>query len=269
MDRGGARVSHLVDQFRAAHLQPQLSDEALDADAELEVWKLRAQQDLLDVAHTSANRVHHGVLDLLKDAMVRQAESPLEQLTTAVKDAEDYQATKLGIVSDQCKIAESTMASACDSGLAKARARRRKIELSALKRWSTTKDFLDSVAAAVDNHSILQVGEAAQRCIEEGHRCLKLPCAIHDLQATSEPEIVSELTSGWDVYGTTIDGRLQFLSQSLQRMPETAETCAVAHGVLCLIDEALKLQITRLRAQTQRFRGAFIFADDHVPVSPH
>mmetsp|Transcript_40509 Transcript_40509/g.86954 ORF Transcript_40509/g.86954 Transcript_40509/m.86954 type:complete len:446 (+) Transcript_40509:2-1339(+) len=262
MARGGERTQKLVEQFQAEHLQSQLSDAAMDADAELEVWKLRTQQDLLDAARATADACHNGVLDKLKSSIAVQEESPLEQLTGAVKVTEDYQKAKLAIISEQCHFAESTMQQACNNGLSKARARRRKMELATSKRWADTKEYLNSVASAVDAHSILQAGEAAQRCVAESHSVLRLPSAIRELHSVEKPEVIKHLNTNWDCYETPMEDKLDFLSEVLKRMPDSPESCAVLHGVLSLIDEAMRLQIGRLQHQTERFRGTFVFSGE-------
>jgi len=260
-EQGEDRVQESLRRFQEAYCTTALSERALDADAELEVWKLSSQQELLDAMKTAADAHHRSLLQDVKKAIVTSNDTALDQLNGAVADAEEYQKTRTEIIKMQCKLAESTLAGVCDKGLSTLASRRRRIEHCALKRWADIKEHLEGATAASNASSLLQVGEATQRCVADCHQSLRMPSIGPELQGLEQPQVANALVSGWERLGATMDDRLDFVSQALGKLSDSPETCAVAHGVLCLIDEACKIQIERLKARVEQFQGSLIFSD--------
>mmetsp|Transcript_146559 Transcript_146559/g.365467 ORF Transcript_146559/g.365467 Transcript_146559/m.365467 type:complete len:575 (-) Transcript_146559:157-1881(-) len=260
LQRGEDHILDLLERFRESHLKMQLSDLALDADADLEAWKLTAQQELLDAMKTSADANHRALLQEVKRAIVTCNDNALEQLNSAVADAEVYQKTRTEVISVSCNLAQDTLAGVCDKGVSVMQSRRRRIEHCALKRWADIKDHVDGAAAASNASTLLQVGEVTQRCVEDCHQSLKMPSAIQELQGLEQSGVADTLVSAWERLGASIENRLDFVMEIVDQLPETPETCAVAHGVLCLIDEACKSQIERLKVRVEQFQGSLIFS---------
>lgn len=251
IQRGEDRIAVLVQEFQHKHLQSTPSARAMNADLELEEWKVRAHQELLEGVRSGAELKHRDLMRFLQDTLAASEASSLEQLSAAVSAAEAFKRTRTDSISQHCRFAESSVVQFSEQNLEQVRSRRRRVELCAWKRWGDIKEHLDRLTEAADASGLLAIGEAAQRCVEECHEVIQMPSSVGDLRESERPELAEALLAGWDRDAIPSGERLDFICQTLERLPDTSGTCAVTRGVLCTLDDELKHQIQKLKGRLQ------------------
>jgi len=76
-----------------------------------------------------------------------------------------------------------------------------------------------------------------------------LPSSLRELGPLRPPDIVATLALSWDAQSIPVAERLDFIAAGLEALPETPETCAVARGMLCLLDNEFSKRIRKLRSK--------------------
>lgn len=257
LQRGEERIEALAREFQQKHLQQASSQKGLHADLDLEEWKVRTHQELLEGVRSAAEVRHREILRFLKDALVTNETKSMEQISVATGVAEHFKAVRTESIAQQCRAAEANMAKFTEHNLEQARSRRRRIEICALKRWGELRDHLDSLTGHAEVSGLIAVGEATQRCVAECHEAIpiRMPSLVRDLKALDRPKVVNDLVDRWLQHDMHIGDRIDYVLQALEGLPDAPETCAAARGILLLLDDELSKRIKGLLRRRSQFES--------------
>mmetsp|Transcript_61984 Transcript_61984/g.136328 ORF Transcript_61984/g.136328 Transcript_61984/m.136328 type:complete len:398 (+) Transcript_61984:2-1195(+) len=250
VEKGGAKVEVLLEEFRSAHLRGNPSGQAKEVKLKLEAWRLEAKQELLDELCDYTEAYHRETLGALRESLLSSGRGPLEQLSLAVSAAEEFHSKRNDVFVAQQGLADEILGRRCRKRFEDMAQQRRRIELCALKRSSDFRGHIDGALADASAARLLEFGEAAQHLASEC--CAALP-ALPALPAEASPQVKAlPLAQQWRLNVTPVAERLAFLSKVAAALPDSAETCAVTRGLLCVVNEELARVCELLRGRARK-----------------
>lgn len=237
MQQGEARARALADSFARRCLPGGRSARAADVEAELEAWRLRAGLGLLEELGNLSEGLHVEWLRALRTSLERDEGASSEQLLNlAVSAAEDFRSSRNAHFAKQRGAVEEALSRQLQSSLAEHTKRRRRAEWCALKRLEAVRGGVGATTNA-EAVCLKQLGQAVQRLVKDCHSAL--PMFAGSFGHLGPP--AGHHASVWDHSSAPASERLRLVERATSRLPDSAEACAILKGLLCIIDEEMKL----------------------------
>eukprot|EP00927_Polykrikos_kofoidii_P067413 TRINITY_DN62901_c0_g1_i1.p1 TRINITY_DN62901_c0_g1~~TRINITY_DN62901_c0_g1_i1.p1 ORF type:complete len:626 (+),score=123.21 TRINITY_DN62901_c0_g1_i1:145-2022(+) len=250
-EKGEARIEELCDDFRQKHLnQGQVSQHQQEAQTDLELWKLRAKDELLADLRAKVQAASKGQVARLRESLHSSSAAPLEQLSSAVAAGEDFNRDKNEIFGKVMSSAEAKLTGLCDFDREMFAGWRRRAELCSLKRWHDVSHCLQAYFRRAQAKNAMQLGDAAQRLINDCHVALPLPS--EDFRALGRPTqaptgAIGKLVSSWERYNAPTSERMSFAQEVVRTLGDTVECIAVMKASLSLIDDEVQRVVRKLK----------------------
>jgi len=232
---GNGRVEAMLDEFSRRYMPGNRSGRAAEFEQYLDLWKFGVREELLTKLCNNSEEYSKRCLQNLK-ASVEQP-TPVQQTTIAVERAKDFHASRAKHFEQQFATCKNILVQHSKKSLASLASRRRRVEWCALKHFDDLHEGVTAFVDGAETKSVWQLGVAAQRLVAECHEAL--PMFGGALEPLGRPS-PSPLYSAWNKSSTPSRDRLTLIERAMYELRDTAETCAILKGFLCLIDEEMR-----------------------------
>jgi len=232
---GNGRVEAMLDEFSRRYMPGNRSSRAIEFEQYLDLWKFGVREELLTNLCSNLEGYSKHCLQNLKAKM--EQPTPVQRTAVAIQRAKDFHASRVNHFEQQYATCQNILTRHSKKSLASLASRRRRVEWCALKRYDDLHEGITAFVDGAETKSVWQLGMAAQRLVSECHEAL--PMFGGALEPLGKPSC-SPLYSAWNKSSTPALDRLIFIERAMHELRDSAETCAILKGLLCLIDEEMR-----------------------------
>eukprot|EP00439_Symbiodinium_sp_Y106_P027833 s2250_g3.t1 len=235
LDWGQGRIDAIKARFQQCYSQAKSgSQESWMAESRLEAWNLTTKLDLLKDLESEAQLWHQRKLAALKKLLQEYGGSRGQTENGATAVAEVFFTLKTGINKSLQGIAAAEVADHSLNRLEHLSSwHEHRLQL-VQRRSDVEQGFAERLLESAGARCLAQLGEAAQGLVQRCLEALPLPAPA------VEPQGPSDTLQRWEQAEMPVADRFKDISAALSGLPATAETCALEHAVLAVIDAELQ-----------------------------
>ncbi|CAE7929340.1 unnamed protein product [Symbiodinium sp. KB8] len=235
VDWGQGRIDSIKARFQQCYSQAKNgSQESWMAESRLEAWNLTTKLELLKDLESEAQLWHQRKLAALKKLLQEYGGSRGQTENGATAVAEVFFTLKTGINKSLQGIAAAEVADHSLNRLEHLSSwHEHRLQL-VQRRSDVEQGFAERLLESAGARCVAQLGEAAQGLVQRCLEALPLPAP------SVEPQGPSDTLQRWEQAEMPVADRFKDISAALSGLPATAETCALEHAVLAVIDAELQ-----------------------------